>query len=149
MMDKIYAVSSGDYSDYHIEAIFESEELAQKYLKEKIDELKEKYGKDHEYWNEYREIEVYILNKKKMDIGYYNVGMYKNGNVRNVYKRNGRIDADEEVMIKQFKEREEHNKQRINKIINCLIFCVSAKDEKHAIKIANERRTQLIAENKI
>ena len=31
-MNKVYVVTSGSYSDYHIEAVFSTEELAEKYI---------------------------------------------------------------------------------------------------------------------
>ena len=33
MMDKVYIVTSGDYSDYHIERVFQSKEKAEAYVR--------------------------------------------------------------------------------------------------------------------
>lgn len=127
-MDKIYVVTSGDYSDYGIDAIFTSEELAQAFIN----------GFKERSYQEFR-IEEHKLNPYKNEIrkGYFAffVRMQKDGVCKEVYKSdsaygfNGGIDYGFDI----------------NNGMCCHVF---AKDDKHAVKIANEKRIELIALNK-
>ena len=127
-MNKIYVVTSGDYSDYGIDAIFTSRELAQAFINA---------FKKRDY-DEFR-IEEFELNPYKTEIrkGYFAffVRMQKDGKCTEVYKENssygfnGGIDYGFDV----------------NKNMYCHVF---AKDDKHAVKITNEKRTELIALDK-
>jgi hypothetical protein len=117
-MEKIiYAVSSGCYSDYRIDAIFDNKELAQKFI-------------DTFDSREFNEIEEYDINPNEYELknnySVYFVRMDRNGNSIEIEKRDSTYDCFND---------------------NCG-YCVKgnmyttvwAKDEKHAIKITNERR---------
>ncbi len=126
-MKKIYLVTSGSYSDYKVEAVFDDKALAQKF----IDSFK-KGG-----WNEMG-IEEFELNphnqKLKKDYIPYFLRMDKVG------KAYGIDVADSSYGFE--------NEDPGFDIKGDMFLHVFAKDETHAIKIANEKRAQLIAMNK-
>ena len=136
-MKKVYVVTSGEYSDYRIVAIFSTEQKAQEYI--------DKYGTDNVLsYSSYG----YAIDEYEIDpIGFtlpsglipYAVSMHYNGETFNV------TICDPE----DFKEEYEiiQHKPFINDPVgyNTLrVFCI-AKDTKHAVKITNEKRAQLIA----
>ncbi len=123
-MKKVYVVTSGEYSEYGIEAIFDDEDLAKKFMamfeKKEYDNMK---------------IEEHILNPFKREIaaGFkaYEVIMKKSGDV---------------VDIKLVSDLSETYTPFLDFHYNLCCTCF-AKDEQHAIKIANEKCGQLIAMN--
>jgi hypothetical protein len=125
--NKVYLVTSGNYSDYGVDAVFESEELANKFIRS----LKKCY-------EEFR-VEEYDLNphEKQVRSGFFPffVRMNKTGVCIEVY---------EESSYYGFGGDRAYNFD-VNKNLYNHVF---AKDEKHAIKITNEKRTELIALNK-
>ena len=116
---KVYVVTSGDYSDYHIECVFSSRRRAERYAA----------GMDGV------EIETYLLNYSARVWGrsVFYVGMRFDGSTWGVYNldsevpsgRWGTINADGTDFESAVR--------------------VWAKDSAHAIKIVNEQRTQAIA----
>ena len=126
-MDTIYIVTSGSYSDYGIRAVFDSKELAQKFIdKSSFDE--------YDPWG----IEEYEINPNKDKIMneyfYYFVRMEKNGNCKEVYKSryfDGKIGV-----VHGFD---------VHTAMCCNMY---AKNDEHAIKIANEKRMEVLALNK-
>ena len=126
-MKKVYIVTSGEYSDYRIEAIFSEKETAER--------LVQKYN-DLDRWDEWR-VEEWALDSgdlvaaanRKQDC--YIVRMAKNGDVVGVGISNHINDAGE-IMFD---------------IYNQLVYKPCAKSKEHAIKITNEKRAQLIANN--
>jgi len=119
----------GTYSEYAIYGIYDEEELAKKYI-DKFNVV----DKDKRFW-----IEEHIVNNYKDEInnGYnpYCVRITKNGTCLAINKESRVIKfCDKESRIF-------HN----DDILECNMF---AKDEKHAVKIANELRTELIVNNK-
>lgn len=123
----IYLVTRGDYSDYTVTAVFTEKKLAKKYINS---------FKKSDY-DEFR-IEVYVLNpheeQLKKDYKPYFVRMAKDGNVK-------------EIDILKY----HYNLDNLNikfDINNNMLLYIFAKDEKHAVKIANEKRGQLIALNR-
>ena len=128
-MKTIYVLTSGDYSDYKIVAIYDTKEMA---------EAMRISLNPNEAWP--ITIEEWPLNPYSADLQKkyipYEVIMGKNGDG---YVSNrpecaslgypGNIDVDFP-----------------NNSINMVTICF-AKDEKHALKIANERRVQIIAAN--
>ena len=120
----IYLVSYGSYSDYSVCALFDSEELANKYI-----ELQE-------YVSDYR-IEEFTLNsfERRVRDGYrsYTVRMGKQGNTISIEMK----DYQEEYA--GFIYWRDLNGEAM------LLVDTFAKDEQHAVKIANEKRVQLIA----
>lgn len=124
-MRKIYAVTSGTYSDYRIDAMFSSKENAQNF----INAFEKRY--DEFRIEEYQLDAVIPINKKA-----YFVRMDKLGNVKEIYISDSAYLFSKNVNISFTFD---------NTIMNCYVF---AKDEKHAIKIANEKRVFILAENK-
>jgi len=122
-MKNIYLVSEGSYSDYSISAVFDSEELAERYI-----QLYCKGGA----------IETYKINpnKREMILGYsiYYLQMDKEGNTIKIENR----DNYTEELPKYWYY--VNNKEKIN-------FMCFAKSKEHAVKIANEHRTRILANN--
>lgn len=122
-MSKIYIITCGQYSDYHIVGIYDDKELAE----ERLPLYDAKYR--------YADIKEYELNPQvdhPKGLLPYSVKMDIEGNAK-----------AERESIACFSGRE-WEPYGDNKSVS---FEMWAKDEAHAIKIANERRVQLIANN--
>jgi len=124
MSNIIYVVTSGDYSDYHIDGVFDDPALAE-LIKNALNNAR---------------IEPWELNMmhSKITQGYkfFRVFMDTKGNTPEVgLEKLCREAYNKDVRFLGFGN------------ITHWIFYVWAKDEKHAVKIANERRVQLIAFN--
>jgi hypothetical protein len=124
---KIYVVTAGCYSAYHIVGVFSTKEKAEEFVK--------KYNKTASDLNK-AEIEEYILDQLERDLppGHklFFVRMTREGVVREV----------EEVKLSDFYGFD------FGFDLSGNLFCtVSAKDQAHAVKIVNERRVYLIASN--
>lgn len=124
-MGKIYIVTEGSYSDYHIVGTFSTKEKAEEHSLLVLGEERQFYDAKVEEWD----IDEIVDHPKGMF--FYNVVMTKDGktqeckNVGCEYKNTDAPYGDNANFS----------------------FYMWARDEKHAIKIANERRTQLIALN--
>ena len=131
-MKKIYVVTSGSYSDYGIDAIFDSRELAQSF----IDSFDKSRG-----WTDFNDIEEWELNPNepelKMNRKAYNLRMNKEGETQNSVEHSKSTYGHREGLSISFTI----NSEWMN--VNCY-----ADDEQHAIKIANEKRTQILALNR-
>ena len=127
---KVYVVTSGEYSDYGLDGVFSSRELAQKH----IDTLTFDGGRCE--FNEILELEL-DPNKAELISGRvpFQVDMRKDGGIFN-------IERSDSYLYSQ----SIWNPCRSDEMI-LRVYC-AAKDEKHAIKITNEKRAQLIALNK-
>ena len=125
---KVFIVTSGCYSDYAIDAVFTNEKTAGLYA-DKIDG-------EVEIW----EISPSNLIDKLTHNKIFCVRMNKEGKTDLVMEED--FDSHE---IKNAIEK----KTEIFKAVDgdCMITYMFAKDEKHAVKIANERRVQLIVNN--
>lgn len=127
MEDKIiYAVSSGCYSDYRIDALFDNIELAQKF----INSFKE--------IRDFNDVEEYDLNPLENEIknGYtpYFIRMDKIGNCTEIKAMDNTYNCFSD---------------RVGYCIKGEMYThIWAKDEKHAIKICNERRINEISLNR-
>jgi len=121
-MNKIYVITDGDYSDYHIVAVYDDKNLAEKVSK--------KIGADVEEYN-LNPFSREDVDKKNI----YFVRMDRDGNVPEI-----KIDNTG------------YRLENLNEAGFCMqgnmYMTVLANDEKHAIKIVNEKRVQIIAENK-
>ena len=121
-MENIYVVTEGSYSDYRICGVFDSKELAEKFTKS--------FGKD------YMKIEEYTLNPFSKEVNEnfkpFFVRMTSEGEC---------VDIGLEVNFGCLDSKYgfDNNKN--------LYYSVFAKDEKHAIKIVNEKRIQILASN--
>ena len=127
-LKEIYIVTSGEYSDYDICAAFTDKELAEKYAKT-----------FNNRYDEHR-VETYPLNifSKELKEGYkpYFLRMTKEGVCTEIEIKDNSYGFDSENLQYGFD------------IQMNLHISIMAKDEQHAIKIANEKRVQLIANNK-
>ena len=123
MNQEVYVVTSGCYSDYHINAIFSTREKAEEYA---------------ELLPDANSIEVYVLDgEHKNGLHTIIVVMDRDGNTSECY-------LDEYVFcLEKYKLKwGEFWYDSSRK------FYVLAKDKQHAIKICNEKRAMLLAENK-
>lgn len=153
-MSKIYIVTSGDYSDYSIDGVFDSKERAQAFAAPFSD----------------REIEEHELNPPlptyiKPGQKFYDVTMFSDGelpisNVPMPYNWYAREITDSFLYNKNpfamrfacfvyphfnNQTQEATGKHRMGEFT--LEGVIRANDSAHAIKIMNERRTQLVANN--
>lgn len=133
---KVYAVNSGIYSDYRIHAMFSTKEKATEFMFFFHD-------------SDYNEIEEYTLDPPYVDLkkrGYsiWFILMLRDGTVEKVIRREG--DGYETDMPLIW-ERTKVPAYRGKGVPDCLRDEVWAKSEKHAIKIVNEHRTRMIANN--
>lgn len=121
---KVYIVTSGVYSDYGIEAVFSSVEKAQAFI--------DKGKKKGEYGSEYNDahIEEYELDRPEEDWCTITVRMGKDGDVKEWY-----FNYNGESGFLCFD---------INKN---LVWGVKTDDETRAIKVVNEKRIQILAQD--
>jgi hypothetical protein len=130
-MKKIYVVTSGSYSDYRIEAVFSTEEKAEDFIKHvEVDEL--------------NGIEEYDLNPKTASLvknGYFmwDVCILKDGTVERVNKTESCFKEKTIIL-----HRNRFNSFNDYVTLTFLQVFTWAKTEKHAVKIANEKRIQFI-----
>lgn len=140
--ETIYIVAHGAYSDYRVVAVFDTKEMAEEYRA----------------WHKLDWLEEFPLNPTlpQMRSGYnlYRVTMWRNGDTR---AGNGDTHAGAEPVHEPA-----GSEDKTNLTFQCvsgtcdgtetktwyLLGDVLARDEQHAVKIANEKRTQLIAEGK-
>jgi hypothetical protein len=138
-MDKVYIVTAGEYSDYHMCAAFGTRELAEIYI-QGIDEGGYDYG-----------IEELELNPQEARLrkGYhmYRVTMYKNGDTKRIEVLDfARNHEKEETKIVSIGEYVKYSPPLWESKPGVSVTCWAKSDE-HAVKITNEHRAQLIAEN--
>lgn len=122
MMAKfIYVVTSGIYSDYGIEGVFDDETMAVEY----VEWFRPK-------WDSSWEVEKWELNPfipaKRAGHDAWEVRMQKDGTTTYVERS---TDPPTEALYYSY----EHY----------MLTVVMARDERHAVKIANDQRAQLIA----
>jgi hypothetical protein len=115
-MKKVYVVTTGEYSDYSIRAIFSKRELAQEYIDTKKD----------------GSIGEYTLDPIKNTAPIIYIRMTKEGNVEDFWK-------DDESYT-------EHKYGfRCFDVSKNLVWSVRTKNEQHATKVVNEKRIQILA----
>jgi hypothetical protein len=131
-MKTIYVVTQGDYSDYRICGVFDSEPLAKKFI--------ETFSSAQQWYS--MRIEEWKLNPYKLEIG----KGYKPFFVR-MSKEGDTLEIRESDSVYRFVAGENGENWGFDFYHNLLNHCLT-KDEKHAIKITNEIRGQLIAEDK-
>ena len=118
---KVFMVSRGDYSDYHVCCICST--------MEKAEEAKKYYAADR--------IDEYLLDaipKHPDGMYWYRVKMDEGGNTSEV----GIRDGDDAEALHAVEYRYYGDGKHV-------CFYMFAKDEQHAVKIANERRAMLLA----
>lgn len=125
-MSEIYIVTSGSNSDYSIDRVFTDKEKAEEFV-EFVNTHTSRYDQcGIETWQTDEPFSVPPKGLKR-----FYVFMHKNGNGARAQTN----PADKTRQDGVFK----YGKQE------CICAVVEARDEKHAIKILNERRTMLIA----
>ena len=128
MIDKIYLVTSGEYSDYTVEGAFSTREKAEAYLAH--------FHTDPRAYHVGR-IEEYALDPHERTIREglreYRVRMDTEGNVEKVELRSGALAG-------------EYVETGRGPYGPATWGVALARDEKHAIKIVNERRIMMLAQ---
>ena len=127
-MKTIYLVSIGEYSDYMIEAVFDELDLAKQYIA----------GLEDGYYK--RQIEEMPLNPFKDDLRNNRIPFLVTMTIEGTV-----IDVENKGI--GFSPKDENN-IAFNLTENWMYCHCYANDKKHAIKIANEKRTQYIAMNR-
>lgn len=122
-MKKIFVVTEGNYSDYHICGVFDTKEKAEKYVL--------CFGGD---------VEEYEINPhdEQLTNGYKSYRVYMD--ITGSTKEYGVDCGDGSANKNHFATNYHDNKIR-------LVSSMWAKNKKHVIKIANERRVEYIANN--
>lgn len=127
MNKTIYIVTSGEYSDYKIEAVFTDESVADDFAADGPDRQVEEWGVD-----DYRK-------RGDRRVGHY-VAIARDGSVLDA--RALPFDGEPTTFDGPC-----YNPEYFFTDRGLVGLHVWARDEKHAIKIVNEKRTQLIANN--
>ena len=128
MDKKVFVLTAGDYSDYHIVGVFSTRAKAEA-------EAKVQEGADE--WERHHRVEEYGLNmwesKKARGYKFYHV--------------RGLLHEDIVLMGAEPQEEEQfYITKRTEEFLPRFIAYFWAKSEKHAIKIASDKKRQLIAE---
>ena len=132
-MKKIFAVNSGHYSDYSVDALFSTRKKAEEFMAIVA-------------CGDYNEIEEYEIDppsadKLKRGYSVWMVLMLKDGNTERVEATDN--DSYDVASVGHYIWKRSENK--FKPMLDCLSAHVWAKTEKQAIKITNEKRTQMIA----
>lgn len=131
-MKSVWLIESGSYSDYRVVGIFSTREKA--LLVANAIELNEY---DINEWK----IDP-VIDELNKDMWQYEVLMLRDGEVERVKRRDAIFDFKNSVFIWNRPNAPAYMGKNKPQVLVC---CVWAKDEKHAVKIANEIRTQKIA----
>lgn len=128
-MSKIYAVNSGTYSDWGIDALFDTRELAELFMK--LNVIEDRY-------DSYNDIREYELNPGAAELregmSHYWIQMRSDGST--AYPPEIRLYDIGEPNETTFRE---HGRERF------MNWHGWARTPEHALKIANERRIMLLA----
>lgn len=130
-MAKVYVVTTGDYSDYEIEGIFSTEELADKYAKMLDSDYASSCVEEFEI-----DPEKEILNR---GYGHWRIHMMRDGKVSLAVVCQHEPDGSDWDHAKVLKATWLISGEGY---LNCRM---KARDRDHAVKIANERRTAILA----
>ena len=133
---KVYAVNSGEYSDYRVNAIFSTKEKAEAFMR----------AVPH---NDYNHIEEDEIDPPTVDLirrGYslWRVLMLRNGDVEEAHTRTVELYSVDDVGAHIWRRSKAPAHKGTN-TPDVLESTVWAKTEQQAIKITNERRAQMIA----
>ena len=129
-MKKVYVVTSGSYSDYGIDAIFDTKELAQSF----IDSFKD------DSYNDFNGIDEWYLNPNELDLKAnrkpFSLRMDIEGNTFELEQSSSSYGHKNGLDLSFTYKKD---------LMNVKCF---ADDEIHAVKIANEKRIQILALNR-
>jgi len=131
---KVYVLTAGDYSDYHIVGVFSTKEKAQEFKKLFPAEWNDEY-----YDDDYDGIKEYDLDYNGRYQGMIDNGLHQYDAVMNVETEKGRASlTDVEQLLTD---------NGFNGVYDGWIYKrVWAKDKDHAIKILSELRRETLAE---
>ena len=131
MSDRAYVVTSGDYSDYSVHAVFTD-------LAAAIAAAEEQNKSDEFKWYKYR-VEVVPLNHMRaVSSGWYEVYMPLNGGDEGCYTSpEVPLPGERGPVIRHHHWGDE------------LVMIIEARDCEHAMKIAGERKTRLMVTGEI
>ena len=134
---EVFAVNSGSYSDYRVNALFSSRKLAEEYMKTFP-------------LGDPNEIEVFELDPPGVDLvhrGYsvWRVLMLEDGTTEEVERTANSYYDVEHAGISTIWKRSEAPFYKGKGTPDAMDSRVWAKTEKQAVKIANEKRVQMIA----
>jgi hypothetical protein len=124
-MSKVWLVSTGDYSEYHVHGVYSTEEKALV--------AKEAYNAD-----KIEERELDAMPDSPPGLYGWLVRMDQDGNTEHIYR------VSNDVMKGEYGWHPARTMGGDAKI-GFVNFCVWARDQEHAVKIANEKRAGLIA----
>ena len=130
-MSKIFIVTSGSYSDYAIWEVFKNKDNAKKYID--FNGIKEAEIEEFEIYDD-DNFDVVYKNRER-EVHYIRIN--KEGKIIYWLMEKNNLDAIKNALNK----REEIN------LWDELCLYIFARDKKHAIKIANEKRVKHIANN--
>lgn len=131
-MTKIYVATDGEYSDYHINAVFIDRGIADAFIAKHGGKIKEFDSLDT--------IEAFTGPPGKR---FFTVVMYRNGDTKcGAQEWDTFAYYNEPPLVREFINLQ-HWQERAFMESGCW-----ADDAQHAIKIVNEQRTKLIAENR-
>lgn len=146
-MRKAYIVTKGDYSDYHIVGVFSSKKAA--------DDFIEPRNKDRGQWDDEYRLEIWPMNSWNPPLQSYRVSMFKDGEVRRVQLvdpnlEDGELVCGESLTVLKSKRvgMDDLVTWREAPHVPIMYLTIAARDKYHAVKIANEKRLMLIAENR-
>lgn len=130
---KVHIVTEGEYSDYHIVGVFSTECRAKKFVGDDPDNESdiEEWEVNPKYPDEYN---------KGLDL--WRLWMYRDGRSVDVRKLDRKLEVGESYL----KLDNHYPNRKLMPVGESILYgYVWAKDEKHAVKITNEKRVQLIA----
>jgi hypothetical protein len=125
---KLHLVTSGEYSDYRLKGVYDSPEKA------------EAARAIFATTNEVEEFELNEIPPAPPGMLGFQCYMGKDGNTKSVDRCSGEDVTDKVYFYDMYWRLPQHGPI-------CGLFRMWARDEQHALKIANERRTQRIALN--
>lgn len=123
-MTKVYMVTDGSYSDYRVLGIYST--------KAKAEKAKVLFNAD----NDVDPIELDATPEVPPGMLRWVVEMDRNGNVKDVSRETCEYHSSHASVWKPF-----------DKDVTYLRAAIWAKDEEHAVKVANEWRTRIVANN--
>ena len=131
-MKKVYLVTHGSYSEYEVDAVLSSRELAQEYC----DTFNKASGHEEEC------IEEFELDVPKDRWFHTSVSMHRDGNLRCITKGSGGCAYANVGYSSGFQGYSTWMPAPTHRVLN---WDVPTLDRERAIKVVNEKRTQILA----
>lgn len=140
-MSRVFIVFSGSYSERSTDAVFDNEQSAKNHIENMRDRKKDGSAGDYDDWD----IEEWEVNTTEplLSRSVWRVDMFKNGTTVHT----GREPNGTETKI-EFSMHWEFLGGTSSRLVGPKMICYcEADDEKHAVKITNEKRIMAIANN--